>query len=183
MTSPSLTRIRQAQPRRLHLVMRDGMMAEGFIHIGEDQALVQYINGRRGGWMNLTRAHRPKLNEPAGHLIVQSEHIILATAPDGDVQIAPVPSSVGVEERNIEVVLLGGKIIHGFLSAASQQRLSDYIAAQTGRFMGLQRASLAADGRALGDLALNMGAVEILRDLRATSPIEEVTSAAIEPQG
>jgi hypothetical protein len=159
--------------------MRDGTMLEGHIMIGEDQALVPYLNGRRGGWMNVTRAHRPKLNEQPGHVIVQSEHVILATAPDHDVQIATAPPS-GMEERNVEVVLIGGKTVHGFVSAAAQQRLSDYISAQTGQFMWLQRASLMPDGRALGDLALHMGAIEILKDLRANAPIEE-GSSIVEP--
>jgi hypothetical protein len=177
-TSPS-ARIRQAQSRRVHLVLRDGTMVEGHILIGEDQALVPYLNGRRGGWMNVTRAHRPKLGETPGHVIVQSEHIIMATAPDHDIQIAIAPPA-GVEERNVEVVLLGGKTVHGFVSAASHQRLSDYVGSQTGKFMWLQRASLAPDGRLLGDMALHMGAIEILKDLRETAPIEEAPSM-IEP--
>ncbi|MFI5232167.1 MAG: hypothetical protein ACHQSE_06615 [Gemmatimonadales bacterium] len=176
MTNPSLSRVRQAHARRLHLVMRDGTMVEGHIMIGEDQALVPYLNGRRGGWMTVTRAHRPRLNEPPAQLIVQSEHVILATAPDGDVQIATAPPS-GVEERSVEAVLLGGKVIRGFVNAAARQRLSDYISSQTGKFMWLQRASLEPDGRALGDLALHMGSIEILRDLREGVPIEEGTSA------
>ena len=158
--------------------MRDGTMVEGHILIGEDQALLPYLNSRRGGWMNVTRAHRPKLNEPPGHMIVQSEHIILATAPDGDVQIATAPST-GVEERSIEAVLLGGKIVRGFVSATAKQRLSDYVGAQTGKFMCLQRASLEPGGRALGDLALHLGAVELLRDLRETAPIEESTTIPV----
>jgi hypothetical protein len=178
-TAPS--RIRQAQPRRVHLVLRDGTMIEGYILIGEDQALAPYLNGRRGGWMNVTRAHRPKLNEAQSHIIVQSEHIIMATAPDHDVQIATAPPS-GVEDRNIEVVLIGGKTVHGFITAAAQQRLSDYLGSQTGKFMWLQRATLAPDGRALGDLALHIGAIEIMKDLRANAPIEE-GSSIVEPLG
>ncbi len=150
-------------------------MVEGHILIGEDQALVPYLNGRRGGWMNVTRAHRPKLGEAPGHVIVQSEHIIMATAPDHDVQIATAPPS-GVEERSVEVVLLGGKVVRGFVSAAAQQRLSDYVGSQTGKFMWLQRASLMPDGRMLGDMALHMGAIEILKDLRENAPIEEGAS-------
>jgi hypothetical protein len=150
-------------------------MVEGHIMIGEDQALVPYLNGRRGGWMNMTRAHRPKVGEAPGHIIVQSEHIIMATAPDHDVQIATAPPS-GMEERSVEVVLLGGKIVRGFVSAAAQQRLSDYVGSQTGKFMWLQRASLMPDGRMLGDLALHMGSIEILKDLRENAPIEEATS-------
>ena len=176
MTSPSLTRIRQAQPRRLNLVLRDGTLLEGHILIGEDQALVPYLNGRRGGWMSVTRARRPKLNESPGHVIVQSDHIVLATAPDGDLQVATVPTT-GVEERNVEVVLIGGKVVHGFITAAAKQRLSDYIGAQTGKFMGLQRASLMPEGRALGDIALHLGAIEILKDLNDAAPVEEGPSA------
>jgi len=78
-----------------------------------------------------------------------------------------------VEERPVEIVLIGGKTVHGFVNAADKQRLSDYIGAQAGRFMGLQRATFAADGRSLGDLALSIGAIEILRDLRASAPIDE----------
>ncbi len=148
-------------------------MIEGSVQIGEDQALVSYLNSRRGGWMNLTRAHRPKLNEQPGHLIVQTEHVIMASAPDRDAQVAVVPAGGGVEERPIEIVLIGGKTVHGFIAATEKQRLSDYIGAQAGRFMGLQRATLAPDGRVLGDLALHIGAIEILRDLRASAPIDE----------
>ncbi len=155
--------------------MRDGTMVEGHILIGEDQALVPYLNGRRGGWMNITRAHRPKLGETPSHIIVQSEHIIMATSPDHDIQIAVAPPS-GVEDRHVEIVLLGGKTVHGFVTAAAHQRLSDYIGSQAGKFMWLQRATLAPDGRALGDLALHMGAIEILKDLREGAPIDESTS-------
>jgi hypothetical protein len=178
-TSPSLSRIRQPLSRRVHLVMRDGTMIEGHILIGEDQTLVPYLNGRRGGWMNVTRAHRPKLSEPPGHLIVQSDHIILATAPDGDVQIAAAPTA-GVEERGVELVLLGGKLMRGFVNATAKQRLSDYIGAQAGKFMCLQRASFVSDGREFGDLALNLGAIELVKDLRESAPIEESTSG-VEP--
>ncbi len=179
MTAPSLARVRAAQSRRLHLIMRDGTMIEGNVLIGEDQALVPYLNSRRGGWMNLTRARRPKLGEAPGHIIVQSEHIIIASAPDHDVQIAIAPSG-GIEERPVEVVLLGGKTVHGLVAAADKQRLSDYIGAQAGRFMGLQRATLVPDGRVLGDLALHTGAIEILKDLRDTAPIDEGASL-VEP--
>jgi hypothetical protein len=173
MTVPSLSRIRAAQPRRLHLILRDGTMVEGHVQIGEDQALVSYLNSRRGGWMNVTRAHRPKLNEQPGHLIVQTEHVIMASAPDKDAQVTVAPAGAGIEERPIEIVLLGGKTVHGFISTTDKQRLSDYIGAQAGRFMGLQRATLAGDGRSLGDLALQIGAIELLRDLRASAPIDE----------
>jgi hypothetical protein len=148
MTGPGITnRLKPAQPRRLHLVMRDATMIEGKVQIGEEQSLVNYFNSRRGGWMSLTNARRPKLEEAPGHMIVQSDHIIMASAPDANVQVTASPTS-GTEERAVEVILVGGKTLRGFVAAAKQQRLSDYIAS-SGKFIGLARASLMPDERDL----------------------------------
>jgi hypothetical protein len=175
MTAPGITgRVRPAQSRRLHLVMRDATMIEGSIQIGEDQSLVHYFNSRRGGWMSLTSARRPKLDEPAGHMILQSDQIIMASAPDANIQVMATPSA-GTEERAIEVVLIGGKTLRGFVAAARQQRLSDYVAS-SGRFIGLTRASLMPEDRPLGDVALHSGSVVIFRDLRASAPTDEGSS-------
>jgi len=174
MTGPMMTRGKQPQPRRLNLVLRDSTVIEGYIHIGEEQTLLQYFNTRRGGWFNLTRARRPRLDEPPGHIIAQAEHVVMASAPDGAVQIGG-PSGIGTEERPVEVVLIGGHTVRGYISAAPQQRLSDVIAA-TGKFIALARATL-KDGRALGDVVLHGGAIEILRDLRATAALVEPDSA------
>ena len=162
------SRLRPAQPCRLNIVLRDSMVIEGYIHIGEDQSLVQYFSSRRGGWMNVTRARRTRTDDAPGHIIVQSEHVVMASAPDGGVMVTSAP---GAEERPVEVVLVGGHTIRGHLPAGPKQRLSDVIAAY-GKFIGITRATL-SDGRALGDLALNAGAIALLRDLRDAAPIDE----------
>jgi hypothetical protein len=170
MTSPLTGRVKPAQPRRLHFIMRDATMIEGQIHIGEDQSLVSYLNSRRGGWMNLTRARRPKLDEHQGHMIMQADQIVIASAPDQNMQIA-ASQAAGLVERPVEIVLLGGKTLRAHLLAAPQQRLSDVVAA-SGKFMGVMKATLTSDGRAagdimLGDIALNIGAIEFVREHRA----------------
>ncbi|MBI1809375.1 MAG: hypothetical protein HYR75_05700 [Gemmatimonadetes bacterium] len=172
MTVPITNRLKP-QPRRLNLVLRDSTVVEGYIHIGEEQSLVQYFNTRRGGWFNLTRARRPRLDEPPGHIIAQAEHVIMASAPDEGVQVGTA-AGINTEDRPVEVVLIGGHTVRGFLSAAPQQRLSDVIAA-SGKFVGVTRATL-KDGRALGDVVLHTGAIEILRDLRATAGLDEGSS-------
>ena len=174
MTSSSVTgRLRPAQVRRLHLILRDTTMIDGHVQIGEDQSLVSYLNGRRGGWINMTRARRPKLDEEPGHMIVQADHIILAMAPDGNVLLNAIAS--GQEERPVEVVLAGGKSLTGFVAAAAQQRLSDFISSSA-KFIALTHATLMPEGRELGDTALFAGAIEILRDHRPSS-LEEGPSA------
>jgi hypothetical protein len=165
MTSPTLTgRLKPALPRRLQLVMRDGAVIEGQVQIGEDQSLVLFLNSRRGGWLNLTRAQRAKGDEYPGHMILQTDHVVIAAAVDRNVQVT-LASSPGVVERGVEIALVGGKMLQGFLHAAMQQRLSDVVAA-SGRFVGLTKATLLPDGRALGDIALHSGAIEFARDLR-----------------
>ena len=65
----------------------------------------------------------------------------------------------------VEIALVGGKMLQGYLHAGMQQRLSDVVAA-SGRFVGLTKATLLPDGRALGDIALHSGAIAFARDLR-----------------
>jgi hypothetical protein len=175
MTGPMLGgRMKPAQPRRLHLVMRDATMIEGYIQITEEMTLVNFFNSRRGGWMNLTRARRPKLDEAPGHMIVQADHVILAMVPEQNVLIAG--TAQGTEERPVEVVLVGGQTLRGQMNVAKQQRLSDFIAA-AGKFVGLTGATLAADGRAVGDVALHGGAIQLIKDLRTAAPLDEGGSA------
>lgn len=169
MTSTTLTgRLKPAQPRRLQFVMRDGIVIEGQVQIGEDQSLVLYLNSRRAGWMNLTRARRATGDEFPGHMILQADHVVMASAPDRNVQVAGA-GAAGTVERGVEIVLVGGKMLQGFLHAAMQQRLSDVVAASQ-RFIGLTRATLLPEGRALGDLALHVSAIEFVRDLRPVTP-------------
>jgi hypothetical protein len=165
---PVTGRVKPAQPRRLHFIMRDATMVEGQIHIGEDQSLVSYLNGRRGGWMNVTQARRPKFDDHLGHMIMQADQIVIASAPDQNIQIAS--QGAGLLERPVEIVLLGGKTLHAKLLAASQQRLSDSVAG-SGKFMSVMKATLTSEARAgddifLGDIAVNTGAIEFIRERR-----------------
>lgn len=165
MTAPTLSgRLKPAQPRRLQLMMRDGSVIEGQVQIGEDQALVLFLNSRRGGWMNLTRAQRSKGDEYPGHMILQTDHVVIATATDHSIAVA-ITGSASVVERGVEIVLVGGRMIQGFLYAAMQQRLSDVVAA-SGRFIAVSKATLQPEARTLGDIALHTGAIEFARDLR-----------------
>jgi hypothetical protein len=144
--------------------MRDGAVIEGQVQIGEDQSLVLFLNSRRNGWLNLTRAQRAKGDEYPGHMILQTDHVVIAAAVDRNVQVTGA-ASPGVVERGVEIALVGGKMLQGYLHAGMQQRLSDVVAA-SGRFVGLTKATLLPDGRALGDIALHSGAIAFARDLR-----------------
>jgi hypothetical protein len=159
------SRLKPALTRQLQLIMRDGAVIEGQAQIGEDQALVLFLNSRRGGWMNLTNARHAADDGNPGHMILQTDHVVIASAADRSVPVAAA-ASPGVVERGVEIALVGGKVLRGFLHAAMQQRLSDVVAA-SGRFIGVANVTLLPEGRSLGDIALHSGAIAFARDLRA----------------
>jgi hypothetical protein len=164
------TRPRVPIPRRLQLLLRDGTAIEGTVKVGADQSLVSFLNSR-SGWMSVTQATRSKDTEPAGHMLVQLEHIVMASAPDGKLQVASTPIA-GVDERIVELTLLGGRAVRGYLPVAPGQRLSDCVAA-AGRFMGLTLARLYPEEQDVGDVAVQSASLAIVRDLRAAAPEPE----------
>lgn len=161
MTSPT-GRTRAQENKRLHVVLRDGSLVEGTIFISEDMSLVAFLSSRKGGWMNMIDARRPKLDEDAGHLIVQTDLVILASAPEGNIQ-AVGPSGSGSGERAVELHLVGGKIIRGIMFLAPMQRISDYLH-HAGKFAGVTQAVLLPDGQEIGDVALNTSAIAMVRE-------------------
>ena len=164
MTGPNTRGTKNAEPKRLHLIMRDTTMLDGEIYIGDDAPLVQFLANRKGGWMNMVRARRPKLNENPGHIIIQTDHIVLASAPEGNVLVLGAQAH-GVGERAVDIVLVGGTTVKGILPLAPQQRMSDYLSS-SGRFIGVKAASLASDGRELGDVVIHASAITMLRETR-----------------
>ena len=141
-------------------------MVEGSIHIAEDMSLVSFLNSRKGGWMNMIDACRPKLQEVPGHLIVQTDLIVIVSAPDANVQVVG-QSGAGAGEREVELHLVGGKAIRGAMYLAPMQRMSDYLSG-SGKFAGLQKAVLVAENREIGDIAVNTSAIAMLREVKGS---------------
>jgi hypothetical protein len=163
------TRPRQPMPRRLHLLLRDGTTIEGNVKVGLEQSLVAFLNARTG-WMTLTQARRTKSDEPEGFMIVQAEQIIMASAPDGKVQVTRTSTNV-TDERIVELVLQGGRAVRGYLPVATGQRLTDAISSSS-RYMGLSLARLYPEETDVGDVAIQTSALAIVRDLRPPSSPE-----------
>ena len=163
MTAPtSKTRVQES--KRLHVVMRDGSLLEGSIHIAEDMSLVSFLGNRKGGWMNMVDARRPKLQEEPRHMIVQSDLVVLVSAPDSDLQVVGSSAS-GHGERQVEVHLVGGKRIRGTMYLAPMQRMSDYLH-QCGKFAGIKGATILPENHDLGDIAVNTSAIATMQEMK-----------------
>ena len=161
MTAPT-GKTRAQESKRLHVVMRDGSLVEGAIFIAEDMSLVSFLGSRKGGWMNMVDARRPKLQEEPGHLILQCDLVVLVSAPDENMQVVG-QAGAGAGEREVELHLAGGKSVKGTMFLAPMQRMSDYLS-HCGKFVGLVRATLNPDGREIGDVAIATAAVSMIRE-------------------
>jgi hypothetical protein len=112
-------------------------------------------------------ARRPKLNEAPGHLIVQTDLVVLVSAPDDNLQVVG-QAGAGAGEREVELHLVGGKALKGKMFMAPMQRMSDYLA-HCGKFAGLVEAVFSVDGSSLGDVAVNTSAIAMIREARAAA--------------
>ena len=170
MTSPITSRPRAQESKRIHVVLRDSSLLEGSIYIAEDMSLVAFLGSRKGGYMNMVDARRPKLQEAPGHLIVQTDLVVLVSAPDGNVQVVGA-AGAGAGEREVEIHLIGGKALKGVMYVAPMQRMSDYLH-HCGKFAGLARAVFTNDNAEIGDVAINTSAIAMIREARAPNAPE-----------
>ncbi|MBA3853768.1 MAG: hypothetical protein C0503_05085 [Gemmatimonas sp.] len=145
-------------------MLRDGSLLEGSIYIAEDMSLVAFLGNRKGGYMNMVDARRPKLQEAPGHLIVQTDLVVMVSAPDANVTVVG-QAGAGAGEREVEVVLIGGKSLRGVMYVAPMQRMSDYLH-HCGKFVGIARAVFTADNAEIGDVAVNTSAIAMIREAK-----------------
>lgn len=114
--------------------------------------------------MNMVEARRPKLNEAPGHIIVQTDLVVLVTAPDGNVS-AVNASGASQGEREVEMNLIGGKRLRGVMYLAPMQRMSDYLH-QVGKFAGISKAVLLPEQTTLGEIAVNTSAIATVAEAK-----------------
>lgn len=170
MTAPASGRTRAQESKRIHVVLRDSSLLEGSIYIAEDMSLVAFLGNRKGGYMNMVDARRPKLQEAPGHLIVQTDLVVLVSAPDANVTVVG-QAGAGAGEREVEIYLIGGKALRGVMYVAPMQRMSDYLH-HCGKFAGLARAVVTHDNVEIGDVAINTSAIAMIREARPAGATE-----------
>ena len=125
----------------------------------------QYLTaclGNRRGWVNLTAVHFLNTGERLPHIAVQTNRILWASSPNGDIPLMNVLP--GAASRTVEIQIEGGVVLRGDLSLTARQRLSDYLGA-FGDFIPLRDARMLPGGHALGDIAVNQEAIERLREV------------------
>jgi hypothetical protein len=97
-------------------------------------------------------------------MIVQTELVVLATAPDHNMS-AVTQSGAGQGEREVEMQLIGGKRLRGIMYLAPMQRMSDYLH-QCGKFAGMVHAVLLPEQTELGELAVSTSAIATVAETK-----------------
>lgn len=149
--------------RRVRLVLRDGRIVEGNIHVTEGQSLSLFLATRRF-FVNLTEAswgrgggHRLQ------HLAIRADHVFWGSPLQADLHVTTTQQPTGVT-RWAELVMDDGVVIQVALYIAEEQRLTDYIDAASG-FLPVRQAVVVDTAEKTGEVVVNTGAVLAIREI------------------
>jgi type II secretory ATPase GspE/PulE/Tfp pilus assembly ATPase PilB-like protein len=181
------------QPRSARIVLRDGSVVEGDVHVTPGTSLARHLSAA-GAWVNLTNASVPDRDEPVVHTAMQTGSILWAASLSDDLPVGTtLPDS---SPRPVELALDGGMEIAGTIHLPSAQRLSDFLE-DSGPFLPLFDATLALGTAPLGDLVVSRSALHRIAELEpqrrgrgalagggggAFSLVSSDTGVAVEPR-
>jgi hypothetical protein len=179
MSSTSVTTYpANARPRQVRLVLRDGVVLDGKISLSQGQSLASFLGSRNGGWVNIVDAECAAAGEFTPHLVLQVDHLALASSVDGDIP-AEIGSSV-VAQRWVQLTLENDVAIRGCLFLAEHHRLSDYLHA-VGKFLPVSTATRVHDESVLGEVAINCSSIKVVRDVDVSAAVEAHSRELVGP--
>jgi hypothetical protein len=153
----------QNPARRLRLFLRDHRVLDANARVPHGQTLSTYLASRTR-YVNLTAIEWVGTGENVGHMALKVDTILWAASRDGDL---PLTGAIGsAASRRVDVELEGGYLIAAGLLLVDHQRLSDYLQSAPG-FVPLRTAELRPRGKALGDIAVNHQAIQVVREVEA----------------
>jgi hypothetical protein len=149
--------------RRLRLFLRDHRILDGHARVPAGQSLATYL-AHRSRYVNLTSVDWLGTGERIPHMALKVDGVLWAAAPAGEL---PLTGGMGPGmTRPVEVELEGGYLLAGGLLIMENQRLSDYLHSAP-PFIPLRDAHLRPRGKALGDIVVNQGAIQVVREVAA----------------
>jgi len=136
------------------------------IHIPEGLPLLHFLGTKRY-FLNLTSVRRlgpdPSDRDPYDHLSLRLTNLVWVVPLDGTLHIstASTPASAS---RAVELQLVDGLVLKVNLNIAEEQRMTDYLDANSG-FVPLWSARIPALGEVIERLAVNHEAILAVREL------------------
>jgi hypothetical protein len=153
--------------KRAQVLLVGGRALEGTVHIPDGQPLLHFL-GMKRYFLNLTdvrSADGEGEGDPVEHLSLRLSNLVWMIPLDETLHIStaspPVDSS-----RSVELQLVDGLTLTVTLNISSEQRMSDYLDANSG-FLPLWAARVRDTERVIERLAVNHAAILAIREISA----------------
>ena len=148
----------------VQVLLRGGQSLEGNLHIPEGMPLHNFLGIRRF-FLNLTSVQTTGSGAdepPLEHLSLRLSNVVWVIPRDPTLHVssASAPADVG---RAVELHLVDGLALRVTLNIAEEQRMSDYLDANSG-FVPLFEAELPATSRTIERLVVNHEAIMAIRE-------------------
>jgi len=167
MTNPTFPKApSHLQQKRVQVLLRGGGTLEGLIHIPEGMPLLNFLGVKRF-FLNLTSVSQEAEAEPgevAEHLSIRLTNVVWVVPLEGTLHISTASVPTGAT-RTVKLQLVDGYTLEVDLNIAEEQRMSDYLDANSG-FVPLYSARLDSSDRVMDRLAVNHEAILAIREIR-----------------
>lgn len=154
------------QRKPVRVLLRGGQSLEGMIHIPEGLPLLHFLGTKRY-FLNLTSVRRlgpdPSDHDPFDHLSLRLSNVVWVVPLDSTLHVstASTPTSA---PRFVELQLVDGLVLRVTLNIAEEQRMSDYLDANSG-FVPLWATDVLSSNEVIERLAVNHEAILAVREL------------------
>ena len=156
----------QMQP--VEVLLKGGRSLNGTVHVPEGMPLLDFL-GIREFFINLTTVREPGKQEedprdhPLEHLSLRLSNVVWVIPMESSFRLSEASAPVD-EGRSVELHLTDGEILSVTLNIAGQQRMSDYLDANSG-FVPLFEAKALSTSRVIEQLAVNHEAILAIREI------------------
>ncbi len=158
------------EQRPVEILLRGGQSLDGILHIPESMPLLNFLGIRRF-FLNMTSV------KPAGtsgdeamveHLSLRLSNVVwvIPREPSLHLSTASAPAGAG---RAVVLQLVDGLTLTVDLNIAEEQRMSDYLDANSG-FVPLFEARVESSARTIERLAVNHEAILAIREVSGSRP-------------
>lgn len=149
--------------RRLRLFLRDHRVLDATARVPEGQHLATYL-ATRHRYVALADVDWLGTGETIPELALKVDTLLWAASRDDELPLTS--TALPGTPRRVEMELEGGYLLAAGLLLGSGQRLGDYLQ-NAPAFVPLRDAELRPRGKALGDIAVNHDAVQMVREIDA----------------
>ncbi len=152
------------QLQLVEVLLKGGRSLNGTLHVPEGMPLLNFL-GTREFFINLTTVResgKPE-EDPVDHVSLRLSNVVWVIPMESSFHLSATSTTVD-EGRRVELHLTDGEILSVTLNIDDQQRMSDFLDANSG-FVPLFEAKALSISRVIEQLAMNHEAILAIREV------------------